>query len=206
MANGSFVQVTSGTGPKLATGPTYTENANTVQDEKVMLGEQYLASYMVQLGGHSTATANSHIFQLMAGASKIVRVRRIELWLFTVATAVALWQVDLVRLSTAGTGGTNIQTNPSDPSDGASGALLMALPTVKGTETLLMGRANPYLIQTLSVSLSSWGPLVVFDFDKPRTKPLMIAAGTTNGIAVKGVTAVAGASITGTVWFDESSF
>ena len=83
----------------------------------------------------------------------------------------------------------------------------MSLPTVKGTEGVAIGRANPYLIQTMSATVGPpTAPLVVWDFDRPRSKPLIIAAGAANGIAVKNVTAVAGASITGTVWFDESNF
>ena len=72
----SIVQVTEGSGKKLHTF-NRTIGANSVEDEVVLLGENYLASYMI-VAAASAATANSHVLQIMAGASLKVRVRRIE--------------------------------------------------------------------------------------------------------------------------------
>lgn len=204
----SFVNVTEGSGKKLHTF-NRTIGANDVHDEAVILGEQYLASYMATpntLGGVTTATANSHLFQIMAGSSLKVRIRRIELMQLAMATTVLMMETRLYRLSTAGTGGTAHTPAPLDPSDSASGATCMTLPTAKGTEGSIVAWGAPYMMQTLTASAERDQPIAVWDFDRPRSKPLIIAAGTANGIAVKNVTAVAAATILFNVWFDESNF
>jgi hypothetical protein len=210
MATGSFVQVTSGVGPKLGTGPLYTENSNVVQDEKVILGEQYLASYLATpaftAGAVTTGTASSHLFQIMSGASLKVRIRRIEIHQVAAATAAVNQQFLLYRLSTAGTGGTVATPAPLDPADAASGATAMALPTVKGTEGTGILTAYGYLIQTIGASTIMPEPIVVWDFDRPRSKPLIIAAGAANGIAIKNGAAAAGATVQINVWLDEMAF
>ena len=201
----SIVQVTEGTGKKLHTF-NRTIGANSIEDEVVLLGENYLASYTVTTAGVSTATANSHTLQIMAGASLKVRIRRIEVWLYNPATAAAITQVDLFRLTTAGTGGTVITPAVMDPAEAAAGATAMVLPTAKGTEGVLIRRAVPYLLQTVAASIGTMGPIIDWDFDRPRSKPLIIAAGTANGMAVKWVSAAAAGQVQVNVIFDESNF
>ena len=200
----SIVQVNSGSGPKLHSYQR-TIGSNNVEDEVVLFGEPYLASYTVSADA-SAATANSHLLQLMAGSTNKTRVRRIEIWQETVATAAAIMDTRLYRLTTAGTGGTVQGENALDPSDGGYGGAAMTLPTVKGTEGGFIALARPYLIQTIGASLGIWQPILVWDFDRLRSKPLMIAAGTANGIAIKNVTAHAAAQVRITVFFDESNF
>jgi hypothetical protein len=201
----SLVQVTEGSGKKLHTWQR-TIGANNVEDEYVLLGENALASYIVGTGATSTATANSHLLQIMAGASNKVRIRRIEMYQTGLATTAAIMDLAIYRLSTAGTGGTAYTPQPLDPSDTAAGCSGMGLPTVKGTEggTAVWG-GNIYMMQTASATAPLLQPLVI-DFDRPRSKPLVIAAGATNGIAIKNFTAIAAGSVKFTVWVDESSF
>lgn len=203
---GSYTQLPpNSTGPKLATGPTYTENSQTVQDEKVILGEQYLASYMI-VADASTATVNSHLIQIMAGASLRVRVRRIEIHQLVMATTAAIMSVGFYRLTTAGTGGGAVTPGSLDPADAASGATAMTLPTGKGTEGTLIAAVAPYMMQTVGASAQLDQPIVVLDFDRLRSKPLIIAAGTTNGLAIKNLTAIAGGQVRIDVWIDEASW
>ena len=68
----------------------------------------------------------------------------------------------------------------------------------------MMGAA--YMMQTVGASAQLNEPILVWDFDRPRSKPLIIAAGTTNGIAIKNVTAVAAGTVYFNVWLDETSF
>lgn len=200
----TFVNVTEGTGKKLH-GWDRTIGANTVQDEFVALGEPPYASY-VYSSAVSTATANSHLAQIMAGASLVVRIRRIEIIQSTLATTVTLMDTRLIRLTTAGTGGTGVTPAKLDNADAASGAAGMTLPTVKGTEGTTVAFHSPSMLQTLGASTVPFAPIAVWDFDRPRTKPLIIPAGTANGICVKNVTAVAGGGVIITVWFDETAF
>lgn len=202
----SIVQVTEGSGKKLHTFQR-TIGANNVEDEVVLQGENYLASYTVSLLSNiSTATANSHLLQIMAGASLKVRVRRIEIYQSVAVTAAVLLGIGVYRLTTAGTGGTVYGVQPLDPADAASGATAQSLPTVKGTEGALMHLGSVYLMQTIAASNVLNEPIYTLDFDRPRSKPLIIAAGAANGIAIKNTAAAAGASLNITVWLDESNF
>ena len=201
----SSLQVTPGSGLRLATN-SYTEGAVTVHDEKVILGEQYLPEYTTAADSVSVATVNSHPLQIMAGASLRVRIHRIEIHQYTLATTAAFMELRLYRLTTAGTGGSASGANPLDPASAAAGATVMTLPTAKGTEGVVMAISKPYLMQTAAASAPMAQPILVWNFDGPRSQPLIIAAGTSNGIALKNMTAHAAATIGWTVWFTESSF
>ena len=202
----SSIQVTQGSGTRLATN-SYTEGAVTVHDEKMILGENYLASYLLAPTAFvSTATANSHLLQIMAGASLRVRIRRIEMHQTAVATTATLMDTRIYRLNTAGTGGTSHVPATLDTTDVASGATAMTLPTAKGTEAGLVFLSRPYMLQTISASTQFVNPILVWDFDRPRSKPLTISAGTSNGIAIKNIDAVAAGTLFFNVWFDETSF
>lgn len=188
-----FTNVTEGSGKKLHTFEL-TIGANTVQDEIVRLGDQYQASYIIDQGSTSVATANDHTIQVMAGGSLNVYIRRIRIFQMVLATTAALATIEIIRLTTAGTGGTSNAVDKLDDTDAGAGATAMALPTAKGTEgTRLMRFSVPY-IQT--VPTGGFSPLM-FDhiFGEGKAKPLRIPAGTTNGICIKHVTAVAGASV-----------
>jgi hypothetical protein len=199
------IQVTQGSGTRLATS-SYTEGGVTVHDEKVIFGENYLASYTVTTDSVSTATANSHLLQIMAGASLKVRIRRVEMFQNVPATTVVLMETRLYRLTTAGTGGSAISAGALDTSDSAAGATVMSLPTAKGTETNVIGMGKPYMVQTLGAGAQLNQPIWVLDFDRLRSKPLIIAAGTANGIAIKNVTAVAAGTVGFNIWLDETTF
>ena len=203
MASGSYIGVTPGAGAKIATGPTYTENANVVQDQKVHLGEQYLASYTVRAVAVTAATANSHILQVMAGASLIVRVRKIVITQSQFASADLFAEVDIVRLSSAGTGGSAVTPAPLVAADGASGATAMTLPSAKGTETTFIDSLPVYLG---AAEGNPPGPPYVFEFDGLRRESLLIPAGAANGIAVKLVTAVPVATLYVTAYITEAAF
>lgn len=202
----SFVQITEGGGKKLRTFER-TVGANNVHEEGVVLGEPYLASYtIVTSTAPSTATSASHLLQIMAGASLKVRIRRIEIYQAVMATAATVQDFSIFRLTTAGTGGTSITPVVMDPADSAASVSPMTLPTVKGTEGTRPALRYAYLMQTIAASAELTNPIAVFDFDLPRSKPLIIPAGTSNGIAVKNGAAVAGAQVSFMVWFDESNF
>jgi hypothetical protein len=201
----SLIQFTEGSGKKVHTFQR-TIGANNVEDEVVIAGEQYLASYILTAQAVGLGTANAHLIQVMAGASLRVRIRRIEVWQRVLATAAGFKEMQLTRLTTAGTGGAGVTANPLDPADAAAGFSCQITPTVKGTELGILAWANPYFVQTAAASLSFPQPLFVWDFDRPRSKPLILAAGTANGIALKVITADAAAQVSWTMWCDESSY
>lgn len=184
-----------------------TIGANAIEDEVVLLGENYLAGYTVTtpIAGISLGTVASHLVQVMAGATLKVRIRRIVFYQTVAATAAANFQVGLYRLTTAGTGGTVVTPSLLDPSDVASGATAMTLPTVKGTEGALLDYFAPLVWQTAPAAGANV-PFAMFDFESLRSKPLIIAAGVANGIAVKAISSIPGASASLVVYLDESNF
>lgn len=203
----SFIQLPADGSGKKSHSFDRTIGGNVVHDSVAVAGEQYLASYVV---GHealaSTATLDSHLLQLMAGAALNLRVRRIEIYMGALATAATLMNVAVVRLTTAGTGGTAQTARALDPSDAAAGASAMSLPTAKGTEGVRLAWSNPYMLQTVAASSQLVQPIACWDFDRIHGKPLIVPAGTSNGIAVKNLSAVAGASVLVAVYFDEANF
>lgn len=204
----SIINVTEGSGKALETWQ-YVIGSNTVERQVIAMGEQHLADYIAtpaNSGARSTATASSHIFQIMAGASLKVRIRRILMYQAAAATTATLATVALQRLSTAGTGGGVEVVAPLDASDAASGATCMTLPTVKGTVGALVGFRTCYLMQTIAASAQLQAPLLDWDFDRPRQKPLIIPAGAANGICLQWNTATAGATVLFEVWLGESNF
>lgn len=204
----SFINQTEGAGKKSHTNSRVI-GVNTVEDEVVLLGENYLASYIVTHASASvsTATANSHLMTINAGASLKVRIRRIEIYQHALATTAAYMALVLVRTTTAApTGGTAVTPAPLDTTDAASGCTAMTLPTVKATESTIVGGGDLYMVQTAGASSTFITPPLVWDFDRPRSKPLIIQAGTTIGLAVKNLTAIAAGSVSVQVWLDETNF
>lgn len=203
----SFVNVTEGSGKKLHTN-SRTVGANTVEDEVVVHGEQYLATYYVSSGSVSAATLDAHLLQIMAGASLNVYIRRIWIWQTVAITTAAMTAWQLRRLTTAGTGGGTITPAPYELTDGASGATAMTLPTVKGSEGafVLSGRALP--IQTIPTSGQGQG-LLLADINLDinlRSKTIRIPAGTANGVALKWQSASTGLSVEVAALISEATF
>jgi hypothetical protein len=128
------------------------------------------------------------------------------MWQTVMATTAAILDLRVYRLTTAGTGGTSVGNTPLDARDGAASSTAMSLPTVKGTEGAGIATAAPYMMQTIAVSSQLAGPAVVWDFDSPRCGPLVIPSGTSNGIAIKNINAMAGAQVEFVVWFAETAW
>lgn len=175
----------------------------TVEQYVQQVAEPYLAAYVVTMNvAISTATANSHLIQIMAGASLRVGIRRI---LVTQSgngtTQQNIWEIR--RVTTAGTGGTSYTPAVLDPADSASGATAMSLPSSKGTESTLIHVQN-VLTHATAANLDL-NPVLDVDFTRDRTKALWIAAGTSNGIVLKNATASASTTVLVTVYLVESA-
>jgi len=199
------VQITQGSGTKLHTFDR-SIGGNTVHDEVFLHGMPYYATYVIPIFAVSTATAASHVLQIMAGASLVVYVHQIILYQAASATTAAYLEWVVKRLTTAGTGGGAVTPQPTDTTDTAAGATAMTLPTAKGTEGGNQWGQSSYMIQTPGVATPVWKPVFEYIADGKLYKPIRIAAGATNGIAVKNNTGVAGASITGVATISEANF
>lgn len=192
----SSIQVTEGAGVRLQTD-TRSIGGNTVHAEYALPGmSAFPIYYCAPAAFSSTATANAHLIQIMAGASKPVYIARIAGYLRVAATATSVAQFSLLRLTTAGTGGTGPGTiSPLDSTDGAVGATTrFNLTASKGTTGAVLDEVQATVPNALSTSLLD---LAVFKFDYTdgRRKMPRIPAGTSNGIAVSIADAIAGGSL-----------
>lgn len=204
MAESTVQVATGGTGPKLHTWQR-TIGANNVEDEYVIPGEYPNPSYIFEFESISTAVANTHL-QLMAGASLKLRIRRIRIQQESNATAAAVTRWTIVRLTTAGTGGTAVTVRPHDSADAAAGASGMTVPTVKGTEGVTLLPLVLVFRQAILATASQSEANGWEWTEHPNTPPLIVPAGATNGIAIRTGGAIAGATVTGFIEFTETSF
>ncbi len=200
----STVQVASGgAGPKLHTWQR-TIGANNVEDEGVFPAEFPYASYFINASGISTATSAAHVLQIMAGASNNLRIRRIRVEQRASATAVNLMAFTIARLTTAGTGGGVVTPRPFD-NVSAPGCTAMTLPTVLGTVGVTL--MTTVLVLRQAVSATQTQPEELFEWTQhPGTQPIIIPAGTSNGIAIILGTGVAGATVDCNVELVETAF
>lgn len=203
----SFVNVTEGSGKKLHTWQR-TIGANTVEDEVILQGEPYLATYATTTpgGGVLATTANSHIVEWMAGASLNLYLRRLLVYQVVLATTAAISEWQLWSLTTAGTGGTVQTIYKLDTADAAAGLTAMTLPTVKGAESNRLWTGTAMVTQTVP---TAGGDLLLIDldFDKMfRGKGPRVAAGVANGLALKNTTAHAACAVAVTAYWSEANF
>lgn len=206
----SIVSINEGTGKKLHAFQR-TIGANDVQDEVVILGEQYLATYTNDPGAScNTTTINKHLIQVMAGASLNVYIRWIGIYQTTLAGAATLMNFQIRRLTTAGTGGTAATWRPLDSTDTAAGMAAMTMPTALGTEGVSLWSATcPVVAAVPAVPLEDG--MLIWQWPPPSTSPLVhktirIPAGTTNGICLKNTAALATAAYSVIVIATEANF
>lgn len=202
MADSSIV-VTAGSGVNIHSS-SRSYSGTTKQDQYVLPAEYDLASYVVAPTASISIATAGQLCQLMAGSTLNVRVRCIHVETSTSATTAAITPLEIWRLSTTGTPGTAYTPRPLDSADTASGATFNTLPTVAGTETVLMGRRVLTVRQTIS-TLGGDEDVVEWVYEAPNRKSLLIPAGVTNGIAIKSTTAIAAATVAVEVYFVETS-
>jgi hypothetical protein len=185
-----------------------TIGANSVEDEVVIPGEHYLASYVVMPAAAVTcANAGDDIAQVMAGATLNVRIRRIRLEQAGLITAAAATTFLIARVTTAGTGGTAITPSKMDNGDAASGAT-----SASGVPTATHGTIGTnYFTRTIfPVQTAPAGGLALAAswewVQHPGMKPLIIPAGITNGFVIRNQGARAGLTVNFEIEFTESSF
>lgn len=165
---------------------------NTVEEEAVILGEPFLPHYTVSSGGAGVGTDNAHTCQLMAGSSLNVRVRKIRIRQAGLASSAGTAELELIRLTTAGSGGSAVTPAPMDPGDAACGATYMGSPSTPGTEGTTIIRRIPMGMEAAQPT----GEVAVWEWaEHPYGKPIIIPAGTSNGLCLKVVEPVTSATI-----------
>jgi hypothetical protein len=172
----------------------------TKEDQTVIEGEPYLAAYIAQASTISTGTSADHLIALQADGTNYTRIKRIYVSQVVAAGSATLAQLQVIRTTTAGTGGTAVTARPLDAGDAAYGGDIRTLPTAKGTEgvTLLVQRL--YLTNSVTVPNTwTWEPAA-------GEKPIIIGTASTDGICLKIVTGIASGTVDIRVEFVVSSY
>jgi hypothetical protein len=199
----SSVRVTEGSGPYLHTWQRSVSSVNR-EEQYVQRGEPALPTYTASFENISIATANDHFLQLMSGSSTYTRVNRIVIWQEVAAGTAAVTRLQVIRLTTAGTGGTSVTPRPFDTADTAN-ATAMTLPSSKGTEGVLLIPIVKIIRQAILTTAAQDDFPFVWEASD-RGKPIIIPSGTANGIALKTFSARASATVTGFVEFTETAW
>ena len=197
----SVVAYTPGSGGK-AHAESLTIGANTGDVPYALIFDPRFPSYNLLGEALTIATGNDHTVQLMAGTSLNLRIKSIHVEQNSNAGAAALMTFQVLRLTSAGSGGTTLTASKYDNGDSAAGATGQTNPSSKGTESTIIFRGNCTLrsaAQSTAEDAWDW-------HESPGLKPLIIPAGTANGIAIKSLTAVATATMNIYIEFAETSY
>jgi len=114
MAN-SYVSFNEGTARKVRTFQRTDSGSNTVEEWMYAESEPILDAYSVTAIDIAGITADSHLLEVMAGASLRVGIRRITIYQHAAANTTRQARFGIFRLTTAGTGGTAITPDALDP-------------------------------------------------------------------------------------------
>jgi hypothetical protein len=182
-----------------------TISGTLVEDQVVLPGEYPYASYSVLAAAISIGTANDHVIQLMAGSTNYVRIRHIKYEQSGNATTAQIASVQVLRLTSAGSGGSAVTPRRFDLGDAAANATGQTLPSSKGTESdVLFQWAHVY---RQAVAATSAQIDDVWEWTQHRSqKPIIIANSAAAGIAIKTLSAVAGATVNVTIEFVETDW
>jgi hypothetical protein len=199
----SVVAVTEGSGKNLQSWSRVV-SSSTVQDQFVLPGAYPYATYVVLAENISIATASDHVVQLMAGSSLYVRVHRIRVTQHTLVTTANADPFQVIRLTSAGSGGSSITPAKFDTGDASAGASAQSLPSSKGTESTTLLTRSLLLTQTAP---TAGGYYATWEWTQSlNAKPIIIAAGTSNGLVVKNNGSRPGATVDVEIEFTETSY
>ena len=184
-------------------------NARTIsavsrEDQYVLPGQNAYPTYIARADGISIATVDSHVLQIMADGTNYSRLLRY--WITATSdgpVADTTIQIGLVRLTTAGTGGSAVTPAPYDTADTYAGGA-MTLPSSKGTESTTLHR---WFLNAESAPASTNAFSQDFVWEASRwAKPIIFGTGTGAGLCWKVIQEVASCSLSIHAEFVVSSF
>lgn len=157
-------------------------------------GQSAMATYTVCVNGQAN-TASGHSIVIEAPSGNAVRILHVRILQPGLQTSAGIRVLQLIRTSTAGTGGT-VTPVAHDPSDSAYGGICRAKPT-PGTTGSVIQEIPVYV----PAALAAFSPIDIdFDYVSQEKAPT-IAAGTANGIALLDPGASGGASFAASITF-----
>lgn len=195
----SSLEITAGSGTHIHTNSRSISSV-TRHDQYIQQGEGAYPTYRATAAGISIATSADHIMQIMADGTNYTRLKWFEIMpTDDVPASATVAFITVLRLTTAGTGGTNLGSSGHDSADTYAGGV-MSLPTAKGTEgstlwhfRLPLQSAHPFQ------SLYRWEA-------RYDTKPVIFGTGTAAGIAWKIQTGIASCTVQLNAEFSVTSF
>lgn len=168
--------------------------SNTVEEMKAVISEPYLPVYSaITTSAVSTGTANSHLMAISGSTLNRLYIRRVLVTQLANAGASTKAVLQLVRLTTSGSGGTAITPRTYDNADGATTASAQTLPSSKGTEGTILWTGTGNLMAAAASAANDF--VIDWVWDAPHRRSPTVAAGTSNGIALKLITSVASATV-----------
>lgn len=204
MATESTIPLTDGDGGSQLHTANRTISSVSVEDQAVIPAEHFVKTYSVSFTNISVATANDHIVSICADGTNYIRLQHIFIQQHAFATARALDDICVFRISTTPTGGTSVSARPFQPSDTDPwGGDVRTLPSAKGTEGNQMLKLPLWLAQSAENTLT--GNRVEWQHNR-HTQPIIVGTATTAGLVIKTVTACAAATVTGYVIFTATDY
>lgn len=157
-------------------------------------GQSGAATYTVTVNGQAN-TATGHSIVIEAPAGNAVRIMHVRILNPGSQTSAGLRLLQLIRTTSAGTGGT-VTPAPHDTADSPYGGIARAKPTT-GTESTVLQDIPVYV----PTAVGAFTPIDLDFGDVSQEKAFTIAAGTTNGIALKDPGAAGGANFSASITF-----
>jgi hypothetical protein len=197
----SNIGVAEGTPTKQIHTVQRSVSAVNVEDQLVVPGEPWKTTYTIIASAISTATAASHLLQIMAGGTLYTRIEKVRIKQVANAGGVAMLALQAFRLTSAGTGGGVVTARPHDSADAAFSGAAMTLPTVKGAEGVQLDLYDFPLRAAIAANEQEHVWTLPED-----AKPWIIPAGVANGICFKAAAGVATSTISIVVTLSETSY
>lgn len=181
----STIAVTEGTAGKYLHTYSRSIASTTREDQATFPAEYPLATYTVAATMRAN-TASSHLLALQGDGTNYVRVRRITIRQANILSSASTLAIQVLRTSTAGSGGTAVSGRAFDQGDTTPYAgSVVTLPSSKGTE------GDQLLFFRLGLSASNPLTNSVEWREDDKSKPLIVGNSTANGLCIKNVASAA---------------
>lgn len=198
-ASDSVIQITdAASATKYLHTSSRSYGGTTKEDQLYLKAQPVRATYRAYCSAVITTTSASHLAFIQADGTNYSFITGFWIAQTTLAGAVATANVQVIRTSTAGTGGTTISAYPLDAADTSPYAgTVMTLPTAKGTEGVtLMGGPVGITATNPMTTVNQW-----FWRADDDEKPITIGTATTDGICFKLITGIATSKVDITLEF-----
>ncbi len=193
----SSLPLTDGDGSGGLRVNTQTIGGTAVDTQAVFVGQTPNKTYTMRFQDTSMATANAHLAVIMGNGTAYPKIHEIHIAQGGTATGTAVAEIQVLRVTTAGTGGTAVSARPFHPSNTSpySGSCFV-LPSAAGSEGDIL------LNDSMNLRTANTGQVVPMHWTQTNfAEPIISGNGTASGIAIKNLRAVVGGTAVGYIIF-----